>query len=200
MNMSQYCKSCVDNRCLIERVFAIFNGIFPLIYDSESIDSDYSKCLVDVIVIVSNLILNCPQGNSVLISNILSDSSRIIGFLNSYLDFIDSNTNSQCAAHLNEDDLEFTAILVGILRFFRRLFRHLEMRPDLLDTLKGIDQMMATFPIPTFRRDGHGEIQRLGSKIKQKRPISFSDWSRFVEKTSWSIIYSSIPWNNFVVE
>ena len=198
--MSQYAKSAVDNRCLIERYFAIFNGIFPLIYEAESIDSDYSKCLVDIIVIVSNLILNCPQGNSLLISNIMSDSSRIIGFLKSYLNYIDSYTNSQISAHLNENDLEFTAVLVGILKFFDKLFKHLEMRPDLLEALKGIDQIMATFPMPTFRRDSHGEIQRLGSKIKLYRPVEFAAWSRFIEKTSWSIIYSSIPWNNFVVE
>ena len=102
-------------------VLGPFNGLFPQIYDASavSIDSDPSKCLVDVLVIFFNIIINNPQRSPLLIGQFLTDKDRFVIFLRSYLDHIDSLTNSRLSAHLNESELEFTAIIVGILNLFR---------------------------------------------------------------------------------
>ena len=197
-NLAQFAIK-VDNRCLADRFWSLFNALLPQIYhqQQESIDSEVSKCLVDVLIIFSNLILNNPQGNSFLITQFITDKTRITLFLRAYLDHIDSSTNSQLAAHLNESDLEFTAILVGILKFFGKLLNHIEI--DEISgnsSVVGIQSSLATFPMPTFRRDSRGEVNRMGSRMKIY--LNQEDWIKFIEQQVWSIIYSTIPWNNFV--
>lgn len=183
-NFSQYVTR-IDSKCLADRFWALFNVLFPT---SDS-DENVSKCLVDVLIIFSNLIINNPQGNSFLISQFLLDKSRITAFLRSYLDQIDSLTNSQLSAHLNESELEFTTILVGILKFFDKLSTHVQEQD--------IQGSLATFPMPTFRRDSRGEVHRLGSRMKLI--ISgHSNWINFIHQHVWSIIYTTIPWNDFV--
>lgn len=192
-NLAQFALR-IDGRCLGERFWSLFNSLLPQIYHQKqnSIDSDESKCLVDVLIIFSNLIINNPRGNSYLINQFITDKVRIISFLRSYLNHIDSLTNSQLSAHLNETELEFTAILVGILKFFEKLLKHIEIDETSLD----IQSSLATFPIPTFRRDSRGEVNRLGSRMK----ISWNCelWIKFIDQQVWSIIYSTIPWNSFV--
>lgn len=196
-NLAQYATK-VDNKCLADRFWSLFNSLFPQIYDQlqqESIDSDVSKCLVDILIIFSNLIINNPQGNSYLISQFIEDKIRIISFLRSYLDFIDASTNSQLSAHLNETELEFTTILIGILRFFEKLLKHIE-NDETLNSFLGIQSSLATFPITTFRRDSRGEVNRLGSRMKIT--LNNEKWIQFIDQQIWLIIYSNIPWNNFV--
>jgi hypothetical protein len=192
-NLAQYAIK-LDNRCLVDRFWSLFNSLLPQIYKEASIDSHVSKCLVDVLIIFSNLILNNPQGNSFLIAQFTSDKTRIISFLRAYLDHIDSSTNSQLAAHLNESELEFTAILVGILKFFSKLLKHIETGE--YGVVFDIQSSLATFPMPTFRRDSRGEVSRLGSRMKIY--LNQEDWIKFIEQQVWSIIYSTISWNNFV--
>lgn len=193
-NLAQFVVK-VDNRCLADRFWSLFNALLPQIYhqQQESIDSEVSKCLVDVLIIFSNIILNNPQGNSFLIAHFLTDKTRITLFLRAYLDHIDSLTNSQLEAHLNESDLEFTAILVGILKFFGKLLKHIEIVEI---SVVGIQSSLATFPMPTFRRDSRGEVSRLGSRMKIY--LNQEDWIKFIEQQVWSIIYSTIPWAHFV--
>lgn len=191
-NLAQYAVK-LDNRCLADRFWSLFNSLLPQVYKQPSIDSDVSKCSVDVLIIFSNLILNNPQGNAFLIGQFITDKTRITLFLRSYLDHIDSSTNSQLTAHLNESDLEFTAILVGILKFFGKLLKHIESDEN---GVFDIQSSLATFPMPTFRRDSRGEVSRLGSRMKIY--LNQEDWIKFIEKQIWSTIYSTIPWNNFV--
>ena len=192
INFAQF-YAIAANFALCDRFWALFNGLFPQIYAASSIDSDPSKCLVEVLVIFFNVIINNPQKNPLLIVQFLTDKNRFIIFLRSYIDYIDSSTNSQLSAHLNETELEFTAILVGILKFIQRLSKHLES----VDVYE-IPSALATFPVPTFRRDSRGEVQRLGTRMKLSRPIEHDKWSKFIEHQIWLIIYSSIPWNNYV--
>lgn len=203
-NLAQFLQK-TDNRSLSERFWAIFNGLFSDIYckEARSIDSEASKCFIDVLIVLTNILINNPQGHPILISNLLTDKQRITSFLRGYLDYIDSTTNSQLSAHLNEAELEFTAILVGILRFIQKLSKHLEddfisNNNSNISDITLISSALATFPIPTFRRDSRGEVNRLGSKMKIVLPISRIDWSNFVEQQIWLIIYSTLPWNNFV--
>lgn len=194
INFAQFCMVNA-NSVLCDRFWALFNGLFPQIYDAlaVSIDSDPSKCLVDVLVIFFNIIINNPQRSPLLIGQFLTDKYRFVIFLRSYLDHIDSLTNSRLSAHLNESELEFTAIIVGILKFIQKLSKHLES----VDVYE-IPSALATFPVPTFRRDSRGEVQRLGTRMKLQRPIDHGKWSKFVDHQIWLIIYSSIPWNNYV--
>lgn len=196
INFAQfYSVNSMSNSTLCDRFWALFNGLFPQIYSAktDSIDSDASKCLVDVLVIFFNILINNPQKNPLLVGQFLSDKDRFITFLKSYLDHIDSSTNSQLSAHLNEQELEFTAILVGILKFIHKLSKHL----DSVDVYE-IPTALATFPVPTFRNDSRGEVQRLGTRMKLVRPIEHEKWSKFIDQQVWLIIYSSIPWNNYV--
>lgn len=192
INFAQF-YSITANSSLCDRFWALFNGLFRQIYNETSIDSDASRCLVDILVIFFNIIINNPQKNPLLIGQFLSDKERFIIFLRSFLDHIDSSTNSQLSAHLNESELEFTAILVGILKFIQKLSKHL----NLVDVYE-IPSQLATFPIPTFRRDSRGEVQRLGTRLKLSRPIDHEKWSKLVDHQIWIIIYSSISWNNYV--
>lgn len=194
INFAQfYSVNSVSNSALCDRFWALFNGLFPQIYAANSIDSEASKCLVDVLVIFFNILINNPQKNPLLAGQFLSDKDRFIAFLRSYLDHIDSSTNSQLSAHLNESELEFTAILVGILKFIHKLSKHL----DSVDVYE-IPSALATFPVPTFRRDSRGEVHRLGTRMKLVRPIEHEKWSKFIDQQVWLIIYSSIAWNNYV--
>lgn len=194
INFAQfYSVTSASNSALCDRFWALFNGLFPQIYAATSIDSEASKCLVDVLVIFFNILINNPQKNPLLAGQFLSDKDRFIAFLRSYLNHIDSSTNSQLSAHLNESELEFTAILVGILKFINKLSKHLES----VDVYE-IPSALATFPVPTFRRDSRGEVQRLGTRMKLVKPIEHEKWSKFIDQQVWLIIYSSIPWNNYV--
>lgn len=198
-NFAQFCVK-VDNKSVSDRFWALLNGLFPQIYEAKSIDSEASKCTVDVLIILTNIIINNPQGNALIISNCIVDRSRITLFLKSYLDSIDSSTNSQLAAHINEEELEYTAILVGTLKFFEKLAKRLEEinLDSSLQSVAAVQSSLATFPVPTFRRDSRGEVHRLGSKMKTVQPVDLEMWARFIEQPVWSTIYSTIPWNNFV--
>lgn len=198
-NFGQFCLK-VDNKSLVDRFWALFNGLFPQIYDAESIDSEASKCAVDILIILTNIIINNPQGNPLIISQCIGDKSRINVFLRSYLDYIDSSTNSQLSAHINEEELEKTAILVGILKLLEKLAKHLDdsLLDNSMQSLSAVQGALATFPVPTFRRDSRGEVHRLGSRMKSCQPVDFVAWASFIEQPVWSTIYSTIPWNNFV--
>lgn len=198
-NFAQFCVK-VDNKSLSDRFWALLNGLFPQIYEAESIDSEASKCAVDVLIILTNIIINNPQGNALIISNCIVDQSRITLFLRSYLDFIDSSTNSQLTAHINEEELEYTAILVGILKCLNKLAKRLEdiNLDSSLQSIAAVQSSLATFPIPTFRRDSRGEVHRLGSKMKAVQPVDLDAWTLLIEQPVWSTVYSTIPWNNFV--
>ena len=191
-NMSQILNR-TDNRSLSDRFWAIFNGLFQQAYESLSIDSDASKCFIDCLILLSNILINNPQGNPILISHLIADKQRITSFLREYLNFFDSKTNLQISAHLNESELEFITILIGILKVIEKLSRHLE---EYSNNDSSLVVALATFPVPTFRRDSRGEVSRLGSKIKIL--TNQLDWSNFIDQQIWSIIYSSIQWINFV--
>lgn len=203
MNLAQYLQR-TDNRSLSDRIWAIFNGLFNQIYckEASSIDSEASQCLIDILIILTNVLINNPQGHSILISNLLTDKQRLTLFLRGYLDHIDSTTNSQLSAHLNEAELEFTAILVGILRFIQKLSKHLEefASTSVNVEILSIPTALATFPVPTFRRDSRGEVNRLGSRSKIVQPVNHEIWSNFIDQQVWLIIYSTLPWNNFLLE
>lgn len=196
-NFSQFARK-LDNKSVADRFWALFNALLPQIYAQASIDSNPSECLVDVLVILGNLVMNNPQGCPLLINHCVLDKSRLSGFLRAYLDEFDLRTNSQLAAHINEEELEKTAVLVGILKFIDKIALHLENNVSEARDLQALQMALATFPVPTFRRDSRGEVNRLGSRFKIVQPISHQEWSQFVDQQTWLIIYSSIPWNNFV--
>ena len=199
--MSQYAKG-IDNKSLSDRFFAIFNGLFPIVYTSNSIDSEMSRVLIEILVILSNLIINSPNENLILVCNFFSDSPRLMGFLKNFLNHIDSTTNSKISAHLNETELEFTTLLVGILRFFEKIVKHLEESKQ-IDEFSSpssfhIKIALDNFPVQTFRRDSRGDTLRFGTRTRLQQPINPVTWSEFIGKHGWPIIYSSIPWNRFL--
>lgn len=196
-NLAQYAKG-IDNKSLTNRFFAIFNGLFPIVYNSNSIDSESSRCLVDILVVLSNLIINLPNENLILVCTIFSDSLRLIGFLKSFLNHVDFSTNSQISAHLNEKELEFTTLLVGILRFFEKLVKHFEEFRLIDESVNGMKIALDNFPVQTFRRDSRGDSLRFGTRTRLKVPIDPVTWSEFIGKQGWPIIYGSIPWNRFL--
>lgn len=200
-NFAQFCVK-VDNKSLSDRFWALLNGLFQQIYnESDSIHSDASKCTVDILIIITNIIINNPQENALIICNCVSDKSRITSFLKSYLDFIDSSTNSKLSAHINEEELEYTTILVGILKLFEKFAKRLEEinLDGSVQSLAAVQSSLATLSIPTFKRDNRGEVHRLGCKMKSSQiSCQEEEWSKFIEQPVWSIVYSTIPWTNFV--
>lgn len=200
-NLSQYAKG-IDNKSLSDRFFAIFNGLFPIVYNSNSIDSEISRVLIEILVILSNLIINSPNENLILVCNFFSDYPRLIGFLKTFLSHIDLTTNSQISAHLNEIELEFTTLLVGILRFFEKLVKHLEESTQIHEfsypSTFHIKIALDNFPVQTFRRDSRGDTLRFGTRTRLQQPINPVTWSEFIGKHGWPIIYSSIQWNRFL--
>lgn len=197
--MAQYAKF-IDNKLLSERFFALLHLLFrQQLPDTNAalMNDSVNRCIVDVLSVITNILINSPKTNSFLISQLISDAPRLLPFLRNYLHWIDSKTNSKLSAHLREDELEFTAVIVGILKFLEKLQRYLEQRP-FNGSLQVLESILETFPVPTIKRDSRGEAQRLGLRIKLDGPINFKDWSKFCSIQGWPIIYSTISWNNFV--
>jgi hypothetical protein len=190
-NFSQYCKN-IDDRLLAARFFSLFNGLLPECKFTP--DCKATRCALDALCILCNAAINAPQGNASLLLLLAEDSSRILEFLQSLLTTIDTQHSAQLSAHLSEEDLEFTALIVGMLRFLRRVQTHLQGFEGPLNVT-----CLQSFPQSTKRRDSRGEVLLLGIRSRLQ-PSSFnaSTWSQFASLHSWTLVYSLITWQQYV--
>ena len=191
MNLSQYAKQ-IDGRCVGDRFFSLFNG---LLGECQAVpECKATHCTIDAFCVIVNVIINVPQNNHILIGQVLQDSSRIMCFLRGVLDVIDEHHSTQLSAHLSEEDLEFTALLVGILRFLEKLQSFLA-----LTKAPATKESLSTFPVPTIRRDARGEAWLMGVRARLiADSFSPQKWSQYANIHAWTLIYSLISWQEYV--
>lgn len=191
MNLSQYARQ-IDGRCIGDRFFSLFNGLAGEC--SNEPDCKATHCATDALSVVVNVIINAPQSNHILIAQVLQDSSRIMGFLREVLDSIDELHSAQLSAHLSEDDLEFTALLVGILRFLEKLQAFLAIKKGPITK-----ESLSAFPVPTIRRDARGEAWLMGVRARLiADSFNPQKWSQYANTHAWTLIYSQISWQEYV--
>ncbi len=177
---------------LAARFFALFNGLLPECKLSSSCKA--TRCALDALCVLCNATINAPQTNASLLLLLTEDSSRILHFLRSLLTAIDAQHSTRLSAHLSEEDLEFTALIVGLLRFLDRVQTHLQtFKPPLTP------YCLQSFPIPQKRRDSRGEVLLLGVRSRlQPSSVDASAWSQFAALHAWSLVYSLISWQQYV--
>lgn len=197
-NLSQYMRNA--DRFVSERLFAIMNALHPVVRHDPKCPA--TRSLVDVIAIVTNVVANGPKDNALLVHHVSLDAERLFAFLRRLVETIDGTTNAQLAAHITEEDLEFTALVVGVLRCLEKLVRYLEQHGWRREggttvSLGALESLLETFPVPSIRRDSRGEPFRVGLRVRHDG----SDrrrWSAFAGPQGWSIVYSSIPWGRLL--
>lgn len=191
-NLSQYCKR-IDEELLAARFFSLFNGLLPECQFSP--DCEATHCTLDALCVLVNAAINSPRTNALLLLLLFDDSSRILRFLQSLLATIDARHSAQLSAHLSEEDLEFTALIVGVLRFLERVQAHLLSSRGPVD----VTCLQSSFPLPTKRRDSRGEPLLLGIRSRlQSSSVNPHAWSQFASAHAWTLVYSMITWQKYI--
>jgi hypothetical protein len=195
-NMSQYIREA--DRSLADLLTSSLQSALL-----RSDPQEQAHLFVELISLLTNALMNAPRDNCLLLLQLLLNDRYLfrtyMGSLTGILEAIDAQTNRQTTTRLDESRLVFASVVIGNLRFLQRLDTFLTREAwDPLNGLPQLCELIQTFPMPAMKRDASNEPWLRGTRARAD-PIPKDEWAKYIaEPVGWSLIYSAIPWKQFV--